>query len=97
MTFTPEDIITLAAVVGAILALYAIIAKPLKLLYQINRVTTFTAGAVKLQSDMISILFDNAIAPKTADELTKIKADYDKANRDLMFDKIMKNDDDKIA
>ena len=92
MTFTTDDIITLAAVVAAVGALYAIIAQPFKLLRHINHVTTFTAYEVQLQSDMISTLFDHAISPKSVDELTEIKKKYEQEYRNHMFKSMMESD-----
>ena len=91
MTFTTDDIITLAAVVAAVGALYAIIAQPFKLLRHINHVTTFTAYEVQLQSDMISTLFDHAISPKSVDELTEIKKKYEQEYTLEIFEKRLSN------
>lgn len=95
MTFTVDDIIKLAAFVAAAGALYAVIAKPFRLLKRINQVTTFTAYEVQLQSEMISTLFDHAISPKSVDELTEIKQKYESEYRNRMFKSMMEIDADE--
>lgn len=92
MTITMDDIIKIAAAVGAVLGLYAIVIKPFNLLKRIDQVTTLTAYEVKLQGDMIATLFSHAISPKKIEELTLAKEEYDKQHTKIMFDSILERD-----
>ena len=96
MTFTVQDIITAASVLTAIGAIIAAAVRPFKILKRIDRVTTLTAYEVKLQGDMISTLFSHAISPKTIEELIATKEEYDQEHNKIMFDTIMKSDENSL-
>lgn len=85
MTITSDQIITLAAVIGAVSAIYAIFSKPFKMLKHINHVTSVTANQVKLHGDMISELLDHAITNNNTGKMAAVKKQYDEKYRNAVF------------
>lgn len=86
MTITAEQIMTLSGVIMALVGLYALFAKPFKMIQRIDRVTTVTARQVKLHGDMISELLDHAITNNNTGKMADIKKQYDEKYRNAVFD-----------
>lgn len=90
-TVTVQDIITLAAIIGAITVVWNWGKKPFDLMQKIYKVTTRTAKQVKLHGDMISELLDHAITNNNTGRMSEIKKKYDETYRNMTDDE-MEND-----
>ena len=81
LTFSAQDIITLSALIGAIVAIVTLLSKPFKTLDRIDKSVSKMEKAVSLHGDMIAELLEHNIDGNNTGRMREVKKRFDDAYR----------------
>jgi hypothetical protein len=79
--FSAQDIITLSALIGAIVAIVAVVSKPFKTLDRIDKSVAKMEKAVSLHGDMIAELLEHNIDGNNTGRMREVKKKFDDTYR----------------
>lgn len=81
LTFSAQDIITLSALIGAIVAIVTLLSKPFKTLDRIDKSVAKMEKAVALHGDMIAELLEHNIDGNNTGRMREVKKRFDDTYR----------------